>query len=310
VHSKRIVEENKQSVQKPLLVSFLANISVGIVKLICFFFTKSVSIFAETIHSFCDAFNQVFLAIGIIRSNKKPDNLHNFGFGRERYFYSLLVGILLFTGGGVYSLYEGISKLLSPHRIENYYLALFILLFSMIAESIGLKTALKSANNKPSKNKVKSYYKYILDTKTGEKIILILEDIAAVISLFFALVCTSISYFFKVIIFDAIGSILIGSLLIIVAIFILKEIKSLIVGEGLSAKKLSEVKESIYSTNQVKYISRIKSVFLSPDECLLLIDIDFNDDVDDVKHEIDLMEERIKNDFQNDSYNLLIYIEP
>ena len=189
---------------------------------------------AEGVHSLADSGNQVLLLIGGRRSKRQADEAHPFGYGRERFVYAFVVSIILFSVGGVFSLYEGIEKLTHPHPLEVPWLPILVLLIAIVLESFSLRTAVKESNHVRGKQ---GWVAFIRHAKQPELPVVLLEDVAALIGLVFALFGVGLTILTGNPIWDGIGTILIGLLLVLVAIVLGIETKSLLVGEGASPRR-------------------------------------------------------------------------
>ncbi len=247
---------------KSIIYALVANLCIAIAKFVAAFLTGSGSMLAEGIHSLADCGNQTLLIIGLNKSKRPPTMEHPLGYGKEIYFYSFLVALLLFSVGGVYSIYEGIHKWHSTEPIKKPLIAIGVLLFSIIAEGAALYGVIKTI--KPNL-RGRSYYKWFKETRRSELLVVFGEDFAALIGLSFALIAISISAYTGNPIYDAIGSIGIGVLLIIVAIFIAIEIKALLVGQGVDKHVLENYKDFLNSQNSVEEIYSVLTLQMGED---------------------------------------------
>jgi cation diffusion facilitator family transporter len=231
---------------KSIIYAFLANLGIAIVKTIAAIFTHSGSMLAEAIHSFADTGNQALLLVGLKKAAVPPNDKHPLGHGKEIYFWSFIVALMLFSLGGLFSIYEGIHKLSSTKAIENGGVALAVLGISIVLESLSLYGCLKEI--KPLR-KNQSLYKWTQTTGRSELVVVLGEDLAALFGLSFAFIAILISIMTNNPIFDAIGSIMIGTLLVIVALFIAVKIKSLLIGESVD-KELKQALEAFISNHK------------------------------------------------------------
>ncbi|MET0888122.1 MAG: cation diffusion facilitator family transporter, partial [Mycetocola sp.] len=214
---------------KAIIAAFLANVGIAVTKFIAFLFSGSSSMLAESVHSLADAGNQLLLIFGGRQAKRAADKEHPFGYGRERYVYAFVVAIILFSIGGVFSIYEGIEKLQNPHPIEVPWLPLVVLVIAMGLESFSLRTAVRESNLVRGKQ---SWVAFVRRAKAPELPVVLLEDVAALLGLAFAFIGVSVSVITGDGTWDAIGTLFIGALLILVAIVLGIETKSLLVGEG------------------------------------------------------------------------------
>jgi cation diffusion facilitator family transporter len=233
---------------RSIMFALVANALIAIAKLVAAIFTGSGSMMAESIHSFADCANQILLIIGLKRSTQPPSMEHPLGHGKEIYFYSFLVSILLFTVGGMFSIYEGVHKIHSTDPISRPMIAICVLIFGIIVEGASLLACLKQIKGLRGD---KSLWRWFKETRKSELIVVLGEDYAAMFGLVFALIAVSTSAVTGNPVYDAIGSIVIGVLLLIVAIFIGLEIKALLIGQGVEEDKLAEYKDFINKKEEV-----------------------------------------------------------
>ena len=210
-----------------------ANLGIAIAKFAGFLITSSAGLLAEAAHSLADTGNQALLLLGGKRAARSSDHEHPFGYGRERYFWAFVVALVLFSMGGLFALYEGIEKVRHPHETENLPVAIGILLFAILLESYSLRTAVVEARHvKPAGT---SWWQFIRRTKTPELPVVLLEDIGAEIGLFLALTGVLLAHYTEEPRWDAVGSIAIGVLLVVIAIVLAIEMKGLLIGESAGA---------------------------------------------------------------------------
>ncbi len=226
---------------KAILYAFLANAGLAIAKTGAAIYTGSSSMMAEAIHSFADCGNQILLFIGLKQSGKPADEKHPLGYGKITYFWSFIVAIMLFSMGGLYSVYEGWLKLHEPGELNQLWVALIILAFGIFLESFSLIGALKVVKNI---RKDKLFWSWFRDTRNAELVVILGEDTAATLGLAIAFVFVSIAGITGNPVYDAMGSICIGIILILISIFIGWRIKSLIVGRS-AEPELRELIDSI-----------------------------------------------------------------
>jgi cation diffusion facilitator family transporter len=221
---------------------------------------------AEGVHSLADSGNQLLLLFGGRQAKKKADKSHPFGYGRERYVYAFVVSIILFSVGGVFSLYEGVEKLQHPHPIEVWWLPLLVLVLAICMESYSLRTAVHES--RPLKGE-ESWFAFIRRAKAPELPVVLLEDVAALTGLVFALFGVGLSIITGNGIWDAVGTLMIGLLLIAVAIVLGIETKSLLVGEGATDADVAAIERAIVSGDDAPRIIHMKTLYLGPDELMV-----------------------------------------
>ncbi|MGZ0712859.1 cation diffusion facilitator family transporter (plasmid) [Coraliomargarita sp. W4R53] len=279
---------------KAILAAFLANLGIAIAKFVAYFVSGSASMLAEAIHSVADSGNQLLLMFGGRRARRKADSDHPFGYGRERYVYAFVVSIILFSVGGVFSIYEGVEKITNPHELTNAWVPITVLLIAMVLESFSLRTAVKESNHVRAKGQ--SWVAFIRRAKAPELPVVLLEDVAALTGLFFALLGISLTVITGDPVYDAIGTLMIGTLLIVVAIILGVETKSLLVGEGATDADHDRIVSAIMDGAEVYKIIHIRTLYLGPDELLVAAKLAFpgNKTLGDVAYDTDIVEQRVR----------------
>ena len=253
--------------RKAIFAAFFANLGIAISKFIGFLITGSASLLAETIHSAADTGNQLLLFFGGQRARKSATPEHPFGYGRERYFWSFAVALVLFSMGGMFALYEGIQKFRDPHDVESLGVAVVILVVAIGLESFSLRTAVKESNH--VRQPGTSWWRFIRGTKQPELPVVLLEDVGALVGLFFALGGVLTAHFTDDARWDAVGSISIGILLIVIAIVLAVEMKSLLIGESASADAREAIVTAIESSAHVDQLIHLRTEHIGPDEILV-----------------------------------------
>ncbi|MEN9990215.1 MAG: hypothetical protein RL508_1194 [Actinomycetota bacterium] len=251
---------------KAIVAALGANIGIATTKFIAAAFSGSASMLAEAIHSLADSGNQVLLIVGGKKSRKEASESHPFGYGRQRYIYAFMVSIVLFSIGGMFSVYEGIQKLSEPHQLEIVWLPLVVLGVSIVLESFSLRTALAEVKHDRGDN---SLIQYIRHAKAPELPVVVLEDIAALVGLVLAFAGVGLTALTHNPVFDAIGTIAIGALLVLVAIVLGAETSSLLIGEGATVGDAEAIREALAGAPGVDSIIHIKTLYLGPDELML-----------------------------------------
>jgi len=257
---------------RAIIAAFLANLGIAITKFIAWFFSGSTSMLAEGVHSVADAGNQLLLILGGRKAQKAADKEHPFGYGRERYVYAFVVSIILFSVGGVFSIYEGIDKIQHPHELEVPWLPILVLSIAIVLESFSLRTAIKESNHVRGRQ---TWVQFVRRAKAPELPVVLLEDVAALLGLVFALFGVGLTIITGNSLFDAIGTLMIGTLLIIVAIVLGMETKSLLVGEGANDDDLQKIEQAILDGPEAERIIHMKTLYLGPDELLVAAKVGF-----------------------------------
>jgi len=279
---------------RAIIAAFLANIGIAIAKFIAWALSGSASMLAEAIHSVADSGNQLLLLFGGRQAKRKADTTHPFGYGRERYIYAFLVSIILFSVGGLFSIYEGVDKLTHPHELENVWIPILVLVIAIALESFSLRTAMRESNEVRAKGE--SWFAFIRHAKAPELPVVLLEDIAALTGLVFAFLGVGLTWLTHNPVFDAIGTLMIGTLLILVAVTLGIETKSLLVGEGASPRDHDAIVDAIESGDEVEKLIHMKTLYLGPDELLVAAKLGFRSDrlLGAVAADIDAIETRIR----------------
>lgn len=251
---------------KAIIAAFLANLGIAITKLIAWAFSGSSAMLAESVHSLADAGNQILLLIGGRRAKRVADKQHPFGYGRVRYVYAFVVAIILFSAGGIFSITEGIAKIQNPHPLEVWWLPMLVLSVALVLESFSLRTAIRESN--PLRGSA-TWVQFIRHSKAPELPVVLLEDLAALLGLVFAFLGVGLTALTGIGLFDAIATIMIGALLIVVAVVLGIEVKSLLVGEGASDADLEKIESALVDGKDIERIIHMKTLYLGPDEFMI-----------------------------------------
>ena len=267
---------------KTVFLAMSVNFSIGIAKSVIATITMSSAMFSEAIHSFVDTGNQFLLWFGIKQSKKINPKLYPLGRGREEYFWTLVVAVLIFTIGGLVSLEHGIESLSHPKKLENLTISIALLVISIILESYVLKKAITQL--KKGHDKKKGVMKLLKESTDGPLIAIVVEDFAATLGLLIALVGTLLSSFTQNSIYDSISAISIGVLLMVSGVFLGYEMKHLITGESISKDKLEKVETIIISNKDISRLINLKILPIGSKQYLALLKLDYKDSLED--HEI------------------------
>jgi cation diffusion facilitator family transporter len=251
---------------RAIVAALLANVGIAITKFIAAAFSGSASMLAEGIHSLADSGNQILLIIGGKRAKRDATAMHPFGYGRSRYIYAFMVSIVLFSVGGLFSISEGISKLQHPHELEMVWLPLVVLAAAIIMESLSLRTAVIEANHI---RHGQGWVEFIRHAKSPELPVILLEDLAALIGLVLAFGGVGLTVVTGDPIWDAIGTLAIGVLLVLVAVILGRETSSLLVGEGANAGDTSKIRAALEAASGIESVIHMKTLYLGPDELMV-----------------------------------------
>ena len=233
---------------RAILYALGANAGIAVAKGGAAFWTGSGAMLAETIHSVADCTNQVLLLLGLKRSQRPATADHPLGYGRATYFWSMIVALMLFSVGGLYAVYEGIERLMHPAPIKDPWLAVGILAFSVALEAGSLWGALKIIHEQRGS---RTFWEWFRVTRQSELMVVAGEDIAALFGLMFALLAVLVAIATGNPLFDALGSLAIGTLLIVVAFAVMREVKSMIVGESADPLVHTEIERFVAARPEV-----------------------------------------------------------
>jgi cation diffusion facilitator family transporter len=276
-------------------------------KFIAFALTASSSMLSEAIHSLADTGNQLLLLFGRHRARRPADDRHPFGYGPVRYFYSFIVAFVLFSLGGVFSIFEGIDKIVHPHEVEDIWVAVLVLLGAAILEAFSFRTAIGEANHvRPAGE---SWWQFIRRTKSPDLPVVLLEDFAALIGLglaFVGVVAADLTGDAK---WDGIGSLAIGVLLVVVAVVLVIEMGSLLIGEGARPQAVAKIRAAIEDNPLVRRCIHLRTEQLGPEEIVVAtkVEIDTSLTVPELAAAIDALEVDIR---RAEPHATLIFVEP
>lgn len=296
--------------KKAIVAALLANVGIAIAKFVGFLVTGAASMMAEAIHSVADTSNQILLLIGDKRAEKAPDRTHQFGYARNIYFYGFIVALVIFLLGGVFSVGEGVNKIM--HSLQgteeggNHLVAIIILVVALALESFSLATAVKESE------KVKgdeSWWQFIRHTHEPSLIVVIMEDSGALIGLVLALIGVSVSWATGNHLWDGVGALCIGILLIIIAIVLIVEMKSMLIGESLDEEDFDRLVAALESIPQVQRVIYCQTEYLGPAEVLVAAKIGVPPELSsaELARAIDEAEAAVR---RTDQKRYRIFIEP
>ncbi len=269
-----------QDSSKTVFLALSVNFFIGVIKSFVAFITSSSAMFSEAVHSFVDSFNQFLLWFGIKQTKKTNPKLYPFGRGREEYFWTLVVAVLIFTVGGLVSLEHGIEALSHPKELDNLYISITILSISILLETYVLIKAVKKLRGNKDK---KSILKLLKESNDGPLIAIVVEDFAATLGLIFALVGTLLTYFTNNSIYDALSAISIGILLMVSGIFLGYEMKHLITGETVNKDVYKVVENALLNEDKVKEVISVKIVSIGTNKYLGIVKVDYLDSYTDLE---------------------------
>lgn len=291
---------------RAILAALGANLAIAAAKFTAFAFSGSSSMLAEGVHSVADSGNQALLLVGGRRARREASEEHPFGYGRERYVYAFLVSVVLFSVGGVFALYEGYEKLRHPHDLEHWYWPVGVLAFAIAAEAFSFRTAVRESNEARGGQ---SWVQFVRTAKAPELPVVLLEDLAALVGLVLAFGGVLLTLATGDGLWDGVGTICIGVLLVAIALVLAAETKSLLLGEAASAESVGRIREALVDGETVTRVIHMRTLHLGPDEVLVAAKIAVRHDetAARVARAIDAAEARVRRAVP---IARVIYLEP
>lgn len=277
---------------RAVLAALGANLGIALIKFIAFALTGSAAMLAEGVHSTVDSGNQVLLLVGARRAQRDATPEHPFGYGRDRYVYGFLVALMLFSAGGLFAVYEGVDKIRHPHSLEDVAIALGVLAVAVVLESFSLRTAVAESRELKGEH---SWVEFIRRAKVPDLPVVLLEDAAALTGLLLAFAGVGLSALTGDAVWDGIGTVAIGVLLLVVAVVLIIETKSLLLGEAASPEALAAITANLVGPG-VNRIIHLRTMHLGPEELLVGAKLAMPPDVtlSDVAAAIDAAEARVR----------------
>jgi len=277
---------------KAILAALFANAGIAVAKFVGFLVTGSSSMIAEAVHSVADTSNQGLLLLGMKTAQREASAEHPFGYGRNRYFYSFVVALVLFTLGSVFALYEGIHKIQQPEPLSAAYIAVIILLVAIAFETYSFRIAIIETRKVMGQA---TWAQFIRQAKTPELPVVLLEDAGALAGLILALGGVGLAVLTGNPVWDGIATIGIGLLLGVIAIILIIEMKSLLIGEGSGPAELRTIREAL-GEGDIDRVIHLKTQYLGPDELLVAAKIAVPPTMSttDIARAIDAAEERVR----------------
>ena len=260
--------------KKAIIAAFSANLGIAVAKFVGFAITGSSGLLAEAGHSLADTGNQALLLFGSKRAARDIDRAHPFGHGRERFFWAFVVALVLFSMGGLFALYEGIEKLRHPHATESVGIALGILAVAVVLEGLSLRTAVAEANHHRTAGT--SWWRFIRETRSPELPIVLLEDVGALLGLVFALSGLLLAHVTHNPRWDAVGSVAIGGLLVVIALVLAVEMKGLLVGETATEEAEEAIRTAVAGHPLVNRVIHLKTQQVGPDEVFVGVKVELD----------------------------------
>ena len=292
--------------QKAVVTALVANFCIAIAKFAGFLVTGASSMLAESIHSLADTTNQGLLLLGGKRAVKDENDTFNFGYGRERYFWSFVVALLLFSVGAGYALYEGVLKILDPHEVTNITVAVVILVFAIVLEAYAFSAAYREANKSRGD---RTWWQYIRTTRNPELPVVLLEDSGAMLGLFVALGGIALGKITGNDIWDGISTFIIGLILAAIAVTLAVEMKSLLIGESATKITQKKITDALNAEPSIEKVIELKTQHFGPEDLLITARVKFDPSLggDELARAIDSVHAKLKTAVPMADY---VYIEP
>jgi cation diffusion facilitator family transporter len=291
---------------KAVLAALLANLGIAVSKFVAFVLTGSSSMLSEAIHSVADSANQVLLLIGGKRGRRAADATHQFGYSRVRYVYAFVVSIVLFLVGGIFSLYEGFHKFTHPEELRDVGIAVGVLLVAIALEGFSFRTAMREANKSRGD---RSLFRFVRDARQPELPVVLLEDSGALIGLVFALIGVGMATVTGDGRWDGLGAMAVGTLLVVIAVFLAFEMASMLVGESALPEQQQAIRQALDAVESIDRVIHLKTLHVGPDELLVAAKVAFGgeDDAGTIARGIDEAEAAVRAVLPSARY---IYLEP
>jgi len=292
---------------RAIVAALLANLGIAVTKFVAYLLTRSASMLAEAVHSVADSGNQLLLLVGGRRARRAADAEHPFGYGRVRYFYAFIVAIVLFSLGGLFALYEAWHKFADPHPIEGrwWWVPVVVLLAAIVMESFSLRTAVRESNQVRGR---RTWVQFVRTARAPELPVVLLEDTGALLGLVFALFGVGMTLATHDGRWDAVGSAAIGVLLVVIAVVLARETKSMLLGEAATPEDLARVRSALVGPG-VASVIHLQTMHLGPEELLVAAKVEIPDasSAAEVATAIDRAEARVRTAVP---IATVIYLEP
>ncbi|MES2428125.1 MAG: cation diffusion facilitator family transporter [Bacteroidota bacterium] len=283
-------------VNRSIYAALLANLLIAVTKFIAGAISHSAAMIAEGVHSVVDTINQLLLLLGLSLSKKKPDKYHPLGYGKELYFWSFVVSILIFGLGGGISIYQGVTHILHPIELGDATWSYVVLAASVVFEGTSLIIAAKEFNKLRNGQ---TWWDAIINSKDPSTFLVLFEDSAAVVGLFIVMICLYLSHRLNKPYIDGVASLLVGLILVVVSLILARESRSLLMGEGIRKDTKKRIKEITEGDKDVLSLMHLMSTYQSPEEILVMMIVAFKPNLDtaEINDAIDRIREEIKKEF-------------
>ena len=281
---------------KVVLAAIAANLAITVTKFVAAALTGSSSMLSEAVHSLVDSGNEALMLVGLKRSKKPPDDRHPFGYARELYFWTFVVALVIFAGGAVVSIYEGVEKILHPEPVQSPWINFVVLGIAVVMEGISWLVALRAFNARRGKAGV---FETVQASKDPTVFMVLFEDSAALVGLIIAAACLSADLLLDQPVFDGIGSVLIGLVLAVTAGFLAYETKSLLIGESARPDLVRGVRALLREEPVIERVNEVLTTHLGPEVVIVNLSLDLRDEVSagEVEKAIARIDRRVKDRF-------------
>jgi len=247
---------------KSIFFALGANLTIAVAKMVAAVITGSGAMKAETIHSLADCGNQLLLLLGIKHAKRPPSPDYPLGFGKAVYFWSFIVALMLFSMGGLFSIYEGVHKLKHPEPLNHPLLAVGVLLFSIAAESISMWGCLREVNKDRHGRSLRQWFR---ETRQSDLLVVFGEDLAALLGLCFALIAVVLTMVTGNPVYDAMGSMMIGALLVVIAFMIGVQVQALLIGQSIEPEQRAQMLEFLQQREEIDQVFNLLTLQLGND---------------------------------------------
>ncbi|MFP5515696.1 MAG: cation diffusion facilitator family transporter [Alphaproteobacteria bacterium] len=281
---------------KVVVAAIAANLAVTVTKFVAAFLTGSSSMLSEAVHSLVDSGNEALMLVGLKRSRKPPDDSHPFGYARELYFWTFVVALVIFAGGAVVSIYEGVEKILHPQPVESPWINFVVLGIAVVMEGVSWLVALRAFNARRGRAGV---IETVQASKDPTIFMVLFEDSAALVGLIIAAACLSADLLLDQPVFDGIGSVLIGLVLAVTAGFLAYETKSLLIGESARPDLVRGVRTLLREEPAIERVNEVLTTHLGPEVVIVNLSLDLRDEVSagEVEKALARIDRRVKERF-------------
>jgi len=297
----------KQESKKAVIAALFGNLAIALFKLAAALVSGSASMLAEAYHSVSDTFNQVLLLYGLKRSKKPPDKCHPFGHGKEQFFWSFVVAIILFGIAGVLSVREGYHKFQHPESLSHVGLTYLAIAVGLVFEALALRIAIKSVRAEMETEKHRTFFDAVKQSKDPTVMTVLVEDTLAITGLLIAAIGITLVQLTGILWFDAVASICIGLLLMIFALFLASETRKLLIGEAVTPRLRLVILGCLECFPEVEQVISLKTMHLSPKDVIVAVELNYRDDL--TVNKLEKLNDKIESKIREFIPNAKVYLE-